>query len=138
MKARDWLAAQGLAIAGARGKFSTPAIAALNKALADGEGFDDWDEQGRKQPQPRERVIYLNKPKPEPRVIRKPKEFSTVNAPIVKSLPFVRVENTLSIVDNGVTINVDHCKNGHSIRRCECRKIEAPAGLTGTIKLMVI
>lgn len=36
MKEREWLAMQGLAIAGARGKFSHKAKAALAKARADG------------------------------------------------------------------------------------------------------
>lgn len=38
---RDWLASQGLAIAGARGKFSNAAKAALAKAETEGMQFSD-------------------------------------------------------------------------------------------------
>lgn len=41
MKARAWLVTQGLAKDG-RGKFSTAAKTALDKAVADGKTFDDY------------------------------------------------------------------------------------------------
>jgi len=40
--ARDWLAERGLAIAGARGKFSNAAHKALEKAAAEGVTWSDW------------------------------------------------------------------------------------------------
>jgi len=45
MKEREWLAMQGLAIAGARGKFSHKAKAALAKARADGIDIESMEYQ---------------------------------------------------------------------------------------------
>ena len=54
---REWLAAQGLAKPGARGKFSREAQAALSKALAGGMEFSDLIAREEK----------ANKPKREPK-----------------------------------------------------------------------
>lgn len=42
MKARDYLATKGLAIAGARGRFSREALAELRRATAEGMHFIDY------------------------------------------------------------------------------------------------
>jgi hypothetical protein len=42
MKARDYLAGKGLAIAGARGKFSNAAKAELDRVMGEGMKFSDW------------------------------------------------------------------------------------------------
>lgn len=46
MKARDYLAGKGLAIAGARGKFSNAAKEELASALSAGMKFSDWPKDG--------------------------------------------------------------------------------------------
>lgn len=44
--AREYLAGKGLAIAGARGKFSKAAHAELDRALSAGMKFSDWPKSG--------------------------------------------------------------------------------------------
>lgn len=46
MKARDYLAGKGLAIAGARGKFSNAAKAELDRVMGEGMKFSDWPKPG--------------------------------------------------------------------------------------------
>lgn len=46
MKARDYLASKGLAIAGARGKFSNAAKAELDRVMGEGMKFSDWPKVG--------------------------------------------------------------------------------------------
>lgn len=46
MKAREYLASKGLAIAGARGKFSNAAKVELDRAMAAGTKFSDWPKSG--------------------------------------------------------------------------------------------
>lgn len=44
--AREYLASKGLAIAGARGKFSNAAKAELDRVLGEGMKFSDWPKAG--------------------------------------------------------------------------------------------
>lgn len=139
--AREWLAARKLAIAGARGKFSKDALKALNKAIAEGQSFSDWDENGRIKPV---HVPRGSKPKPvvaKPAVMddeevedfdfdieeeSKPRKVYRVR-PIEEQMPFVRKENVLSVIDaEGVLMNVGQCSQGHAIRRCTCSDIQPP------------
>ena len=131
--ARDYLADHGLAIRGARGKFSLEAHARL-KAFIDGGGeLSDWNHNGRIKltPEIKER---------KPRVMKQPKEtvakakasiakpvvdYVAPKAPVIKTtINNVRKENTIHLVyENGEIINQDMCWKGHSVRRCTCSEV---------------
>ena len=115
-KARDFLADNGLAIRGARGKFSKEAKAFLAKAIETGETFEDWNENGR--------IIPVHTPRvPKSTVARR-----SVGKAATPSVVRIREENVISLIDDrGTLINVGQCSQGHAISRCTCATIKPAA-----------
>lgn len=113
--ARDFLADNGLAIRGARGKFSKEAKAFLAKAIETGSKFDDWNENGR--------IIPVHTPRvPKTTVSRKP--IGAAAPSVVR----VREENAIALIDDrGTLINIGQCSQGHTITRCTCKTITPAA-----------
>jgi hypothetical protein len=117
--AREFLAKNKLAIAGARGKFSKPALEFLNKAIAEGQTFSDWDANGRIKP-----VHVKRTPKT---IVTSHKRVNLAAKPTVVRL---REENALQVLDDrGTIINIGQCSQGHTITRCTCSTITPPAYL---------
>lgn len=59
-------------------------------------------------------------------VYRKPKAVAMKAPTISSEVSYRREENTIRVVDSltGATIHVDTCSNGHSVRRCNCSKVQ--------------
>lgn len=120
-KARDFLADHNLAIRTARGKFSNEAKEFLQLAIADGQKFEDWNENGRVLPNSVKAVA-------PPKLVRK---YAT-GIDVSQYKP-VRKENTMRIIsEQGHTINIDTCGTCvRSIRYCQCSKMAPPAYMQG-------
>lgn len=122
--ARDYLATKGLAIAGARGKFSHAAKAELTRALNEGVTFEDWNHNGRV------KAVSAN-----PRVHNKEVKTITIDGEVfvepapaprtpIPPAPVRRDETMIQVIDQfGIKINIDHCTVcTRSVRKCACRK----------------
>lgn len=134
---RDWLAEQGLAIAGARGKFSRDAMAAL-KAEEDRCKAENiplpWVEKekpvpGRRGRKPKEKTsIGLTKFEQANMTDEEAAEFyyenrsdsSTAKIPVIANIPYRREQDHAFVIDqNGFLIAIQFCgKCSKSIRRC--------------------
>ncbi len=119
--ARNWLADQNLAIRGAKGKFSTIALAALARHIQAGNKFEDWDANGRVKPgatgTETVRVVKI-----------KPARVSTL---IKRDMHAVRRESKMRIVDKRGTIIVLDTHSGKDscnrpIKFCMCKNLKPP------------
>jgi hypothetical protein len=146
MTKREWLASLGLAIAGARGKFSRDAIAAL-KAEEERCAKEDiplpWTEivkpeskgkRGRKKQIKSGLTAYEKAHGVE-------EDSSTVNtltrAEIV-SAPIRREETTAWVNDNGTLIAIQYCGGcGRTISRCSHDVPIAPKWLGGGLAMLI-
>ncbi len=124
-KARDYLVELGLAIPGARGKFSVNAKKALQEAMANGIKFADYDERGSTT---RRRIVFIPSDQPMPG-----KEAAK------KKNPTLRAENRLRITDsNGITMDLEYCSLGHEIQMCSCKTVYAPAYFNAVSSQLII
>lgn len=76
---REYAASLGLAKADGRGRLSREALAAIDKALAEGRSFSDCDSTGKRIKADVEENEF-GVPKPEPRVYEKLPEWPVVHA----------------------------------------------------------
>jgi NAD-dependent dihydropyrimidine dehydrogenase PreA subunit len=120
--ARDYLASKGLAIAGARGKFSHAAKAELTRALNEGVTFEDWDGNGRV------KAVAANpRVRNEPRTITIDGEVFIEPEPAPRTpippAPIRREETIIQVIDRfGIKVNLDHCHQcGRCVQKCACR-----------------
>lgn len=129
MTEREWLAMQGLAIAGARGKFSHKAKAALAKAYADGIDIASLEYQ------PTAKTV--TKQKTEPNVIKK--------ISIIKPAEKVRDNDIMWAIDRGtkpgmsdLVIAITNCGGcGKTISRCTHDSPLLPNWLGGGVGLLI-
>lgn len=116
MKARDYLAGKGLAIANVRGKFSHAAKAELARAIAeDNMTFDDWDADGRKKPA--EKITYIKPDAMSANIVKR----HTANK--ITARPVVRGANSVKITEPNGTITVLGVHIGgcsEPIKYCKC------------------
>jgi len=123
MLKREWLASQGLAIAGARGRLSRGALRSVEKAER------DFKQHG--VPLPWDNVSEIDKVEPSERVDKK------VYASIPDG-PVRRAESVAWTVDNGVVIALQFCGGcAKTIKRCSHEIPLVPAFLGGGEAMLV-
>lgn len=133
MTKREWLAKQNLAIAGARGKFSTDAKNALaaEEARCKAENIPlPWTEIVKPEPKRKKRIkgvtaFEKSQGIEEPVLERK-------NYSLIVSSPKRREETQAWVVDRGIRVAIMYCgKCQKSISRCTHDVPHAPAYLGG-------
>jgi len=146
MTKREWLAERGLAIPGARGKFSRDANAALKaeEERCAKEGIPlPWTEivkpesTGRRGRKPKVKIGLTAYEKaqgvtePENPIVRKIERAEIISPPIR------RAETAAWVIDNGTRIALQFCSGcGRSISRCSHELPIAPKWLGGGVAML--
>lgn len=132
---REWLAELGLAIAGARGKFSTDAKNALaaEEARCQAENIPlPWVEIVKPEPKPKKRKAEKITAFEKSQGVEESAVFERKNYNLIVSPPKRREETQAWVVDKGIRVAIMYCGACQkSISRCIHDVPHAPAYLGG-------
>lgn len=135
MTKREWLASKGLAIAGARGKFSRDANEALKAEQTRCEAANiplPWTEAVKPEPKRKKRNAGSVTAFEKSQGVTEPVKVERKNYDVIVSAPKVREETHAWVVDKGIRIAIQFCgRCQKSISRCTHDVPYAPDFLGG-------